>query len=145
MSVFRTKEASGCSLTNYSSNFIWDLSLSKLYTNALLSTLNARKGLNNTSICPTTFTNDNVLFGSVGSEHMTAWQLTRQTKSDPSNSCHTIPQVHNSQVCQLFLQTIMLIKLTRQSWRHHHLQFSKYSMKIYVMPLRYLFPMRSRG
>ncbi|KAF8324512.1 hypothetical protein F5887DRAFT_1115948 [Amanita rubescens] len=68
-------------------NFIWDFSLSKLYANALLSTLNARKGSDNTSICRTTFTNDNV-FGSVGSEYMTMWQVTDQTKSDPSN---TIP------------------------------------------------------
>lgn len=48
-----------CSL-NYS-NFIWDFSLSKLYTNALLSTLNARVGwshLNANGQNP-----DNVLFG----------------------------------------------------------------------------------
>ncbi|KAJ7611772.1 hypothetical protein FB45DRAFT_316606 [Roridomyces roridus] len=30
-------------------NFIWDLALSKLYTNCLMSTLNARQGLNNVS------------------------------------------------------------------------------------------------
>src|SRR6266550_2555063 len=107
MSVSSTKEAR--SLTDYSSNFIWDFSLSKLYANALLSTLNARKGLDNSSICPTTFTNDNVLFGSVGSEHITMWQLTGQTKSGTSNSCHTIPQLHNSQVCLLLPQTIILI------------------------------------
>ena len=39
-------------------NYIWDFALSKLYSNSLLSTLNARGGWR------TTFTNrDNVLFG----------------------------------------------------------------------------------
>ncbi|KAM6492032.1 hypothetical protein JOM56_011756 [Amanita muscaria] len=33
----------------YCSNFLWDLALSKLYTNCLLSTLNARANLNNTT------------------------------------------------------------------------------------------------
>jgi len=34
---------------HYSINFVWDLTLSKLYTNCLLSTLNARQGLNSQS------------------------------------------------------------------------------------------------
>ncbi|KAF8469352.1 hypothetical protein JB92DRAFT_3149996 [Gautieria morchelliformis] len=42
-------------------NFIWDFSLSKLYTNALLSTLNARAGWNN--LTGDQLYRDNVLFG----------------------------------------------------------------------------------
>ncbi|KAJ7348860.1 hypothetical protein DFH08DRAFT_807460 [Mycena albidolilacea] len=34
---------------HYAVNFIWDLTLSKLYTNCLMSTLNARQGLNGQS------------------------------------------------------------------------------------------------
>ena len=39
-------------------NFIWDLALSKLYSNTILSTLNSRGGWKATSV-----TQDNVLFG----------------------------------------------------------------------------------
>ncbi|KAF8519860.1 hypothetical protein JB92DRAFT_2897370 [Gautieria morchelliformis] len=42
-------------------NFIWDFSLSKLYTNSLLSTLNARAGWNN--VTGDQLYRDNVLFG----------------------------------------------------------------------------------
>lgn len=42
------------------SNFIWDFALSKLYTNALLSTLNARVGWNK---AVNANTQHNVLFG----------------------------------------------------------------------------------
>ncbi|KAJ7440773.1 hypothetical protein B0H11DRAFT_2352271 [Mycena galericulata] len=36
-------------LPHYAVNFVWDLALSKLYSNCLLSTLNARQSLNNAS------------------------------------------------------------------------------------------------
>lgn len=36
-------------LTEHFRNFLWDLALSKLYSNCLLSTLNARASLNNMS------------------------------------------------------------------------------------------------
>ncbi|KAK2459480.1 hypothetical protein APHAL10511_008514 [Amanita phalloides] len=58
-------------------NFVWDFSLSKLYSNALLSTLNARRGLEITnSTMMTTFGNDNILFGSIGSEGIVMDQVT---------------------------------------------------------------------
>jgi len=47
-------------------SFVWDFSLSKLYTNALLSTLNARAGWGN--LMPNNQDPENVLFGKSG-EH----------------------------------------------------------------------------
>ncbi|KAG9219088.1 hypothetical protein CCMSSC00406_0001498 [Pleurotus cornucopiae] len=46
-------------IKNTSMNFLWDFPLSKLYTNSLLSTLNARAGWNNLVVDD----QDNVLFG----------------------------------------------------------------------------------
>ncbi|KAL0958481.1 hypothetical protein HGRIS_000620 [Hohenbuehelia grisea] len=43
-------------------NFVWDFALSKLYTNALISTLNARAGWDNLA---NAHTNDNILFGDI--------------------------------------------------------------------------------
>jgi len=62
-------------------NFIWDFALSKLYTNSLLSTLNARAGWSNL----TGDTNQpNVLFGNDHSGSMTKVGSNR-TKEDRSN------------------------------------------------------------
>lgn len=65
-----------CEYNSYtlSSNFVWDFALSKLYTNSLLSTLNARVGWNNVNGVEND--TNNVLFGSetavpLGFTHLT--------------------------------------------------------------------------
>ncbi|KAM6492077.1 hypothetical protein JOM56_011801 [Amanita muscaria] len=79
-------------------NFIWDFPLPKLYSNALLSTLNARRGREEMGTIFTTI-NDNVLFMSVGSECMEMGTLSIQAKGEPSTPHFHESKVHNEDMC----------------------------------------------
>ncbi|KAJ8495368.1 hypothetical protein ONZ45_g12900 [Pleurotus djamor] len=71
-------------LPSSSMNFLWDFPLSKLYTNSLLSTLNARSGWNNLVVD----NNDNLLFGT---EHSRFVAASRPTTGNTSKT-YTNPQ-----------------------------------------------------
>lgn len=67
-------------------SFIWDFSLSKLYTNALLSTFNARAGWNH--LTENGQNPDNVLFGKEDSRINTFPRFTRSSQARHGASIH---------------------------------------------------------
>ncbi|KXN84312.1 Tryptophan 2-halogenase [Leucoagaricus sp. SymC.cos] len=69
-------------LPNTSMNFLWDFPLSKLYTNSLLSTLNARAGWNNLVVDD----QHNVLFGTDNSRTMVRTMATGKSSSRTSTN-----------------------------------------------------------
>ncbi|GLB38894.1 hypothetical protein LshimejAT787_0600560 [Lyophyllum shimeji] len=77
-------------------NFIWDFALSKLYTNALLSTLNARAGWNNLA----NGTRHNVLFGDGSHQTYTtaSFRIAPATMATATYELETaLPRTHKGQ------------------------------------------------
>jgi len=67
-------------------NFIWDLPLSKMYTNALLSTLNARSAWNGLQASGPISDNQNVLFGRIDSSGLTAQSMSAFDTRSPNRT-----------------------------------------------------------
>ncbi|KAJ8463199.1 hypothetical protein ONZ45_g6559 [Pleurotus djamor] len=82
--------------TGLVTNFVWDLALGKLYSNALLSTLNARAGWNNLANANASH---NVLFGDTGASSTVVSENTFRFRNSRKSSAN--PQLVTTGVFEL--------------------------------------------